>query len=341
MIRQESDLSIPGKCFIAGEYLALSGGPTLVAAVEPRFVLRAKQIEYSIPGFSEGENGKNPFHPKSLAGRWWIEHKNFYQQFNLSFFDPHLGKGGLGGSTAEFALLHGLMDVKLSLCEESQSQFDLRKMWSDYRAISSSDGIKPSGADLIGQVNGHLTMFDRNKGRINQFSWLFQNLGFMLFRTNKKLVTHEYLEELGDFSSLGFEEAMAKIIESLVKVDARTFVDGINEYAAELLDLGFVAEHTQNILEKIKSPEVLAKKGCGAMGADVICLIDRPGEDSRKTIVEAMNALGCTLVATEHSLTGGLRAEVLENSHIESTLQSLKIETLMDFKADSFRGVRI
>jgi mevalonate kinase len=297
-------LSLPGKTFLAGEYLALSGGPALLAAVEPRFELVVEK---------NNSKGENPFHADSPAGQLWLRHQSYLQDFSLAFIDPHQRQGGFGGSTAEFALLHMFVQLKDSLWVGAQANFDLHGMLNDYRATCAG---RASGADLIGQVRGGITLFVRERGQIQNYPWLFSDIGFFLAKTGRKLKTHEHLLNLSAFPTEGFANAMKAVEKSFLDFNSDIFIDGINAYAGELKKCGFVAEHTGQLLSGLSHPDILAKKGCGAMGADVIAVFYRHS-DRQMEVLENLDKLGLQVVATESSLSTGIawklgKAQTLE-----------------------------
>jgi mevalonate kinase len=77
---------IPGKTFLVGEYLALHGGPTLVALSKPCFELKAQA----------GAGSIGTIHPESPAGQFISKHSDFFKKFDLEFVDPYQGLGGFG-----------------------------------------------------------------------------------------------------------------------------------------------------------------------------------------------------------------------------------------------------
>ena len=96
------EVMIPGKTFLVGEYLALEGGPSVVANTHPSFRFRWT-LEQADGGAARIEHG---FHPESPAGKF-LNRLNASrllgtEKATIEFHDPHYGKGGLGASTAEF-----------------------------------------------------------------------------------------------------------------------------------------------------------------------------------------------------------------------------------------------
>jgi mevalonate kinase len=311
------ELTISGKAFLAGEYLALQGGPALVAAVEPRFVLRASPLTQS-----QALN-ESPFHEKSQAGILFHKNSNFLKNYRLQFYDPHQGRGGWGGSTAEFALLHSFFKLQKSYFTEANEVIDLRQVWADYREISSSQGQKPSGADLIAQMQGGITLFDRSSGKIDQFAWPFKNLGFLLFRTTNKLPTHEYLKSLAVFSSAKLTLAMDRIMSGLQSVSSSDFVAGITAYSEALDELGFISAQTKSLLQAIQHPNILAKKGCGAMGADVICVFYEKSVQAKFEIIDELTDSDLSFVASDEALAEGLQSNIHPMVHFEKSTEIL------------------
>jgi mevalonate kinase len=315
---QGLELTIPGKAFLGGEYLALLGGPALVAAVDPRFVLRVSPIA------TPQKDSENPFHSKSPAGLLLQKNQSLIKDYRLQFYDPHQGRGGWGGSTAEFALLHSFFKIQKSLFADTPELIDLRQVWTDYREISSFEGQKaeqkPSGADLIAQMQGGLTLFDRANGKIDQFLWPFKNLGFLLFRTKNKIPTHHHLQSLGNFSGLALGRAMDHILSGLQLQCATDFIDGINAYSQELEQLGFLAEQSQTVLKNIQHPSILAKKGCGAMGADVICVFYEKSGPAKFEIIDELTDMDLHFVASDEALTDGLQFNLQPLQKLELNL---------------------
>lgn len=307
--KENISFSIPGKAFLAGEYLALKGGPALTAAVGPRFRLDVKS--------ATSENLKNPFHANSPAGKFWNQNQTFFKNYEVHFVDSHNGMGGWGGSTAEFALLYSFYDWAQNLREdfnEEENDFDLKKMLNDYQNFSDGGGVfRPSGADLIGQMSGELTYFDRELGKVESFAWPFSDsenaIGFILARSGVKLSTHEHLKELKEFSSENLARQMDKVYSGLSKRNSEYFLEGVRGYAVELERLNFVAPQTLKILRQLESPIILAKKGCGALGADVVCVFFN--EKNRSQVMELLDRAGLEPVASNLVLETGIKGDLL------------------------------
>ena len=72
--------SAPGKTFLFGEYLALNGGPAIVASTGPRFELKV----------SKGEGLCHDIHPKSLAGLWMRANAFDFSNVDIEFIDEEV-----------------------------------------------------------------------------------------------------------------------------------------------------------------------------------------------------------------------------------------------------------
>lgn len=257
--------SVPGKSFLAGEYLALKGGPSLVFASQPRFELVAQ------PGHGQVEG----LHPDSPAGKLIRDNQSFFSRFDLNFKDPHEGRGGWGASTAQFLSVFAFNEWRESCELETLKSLSLSRLLESYWKYAwNGEGYRPSGADLVAQYKGSLTLFERVTGHVGVSGWTFADIDFALIPTGKKLATHEHLKSLEDFDSRGLEAAMGLLRQALSSGNSAQFVTGIRANATALQELGFVAPHTQELCaEFAKKPGVLAVKGCGALGADVLLVV--------------------------------------------------------------------
>ncbi len=250
-------LSVPGKSFLAGEYLALKGGPSLVLSSSPRFELIAK------PGSGQIEG----IHPLSPAGKFIFEHPDFFSGYDLSFLDPYHGNGGWGASTAQFLTVFALNDTP-----QSNALSITRLLESYWKYAWDGQGFRPSGADLVAQYKGSLCLFEKHTGHVHD--WVFADIDFAFIPTGKKLVTHEHLKTLGEFNEEPLEIAMRAIQSALQNGNSQEFVAGVQANAKALADLDFVAPHTRVLCQQLlENPGVLAAKGCGALGADVVFVV--------------------------------------------------------------------
>ena len=268
-------ITIPGKTFLVGEYLALVGGPSLVATTAPRF---EAAFTRSAPG--EGSLSK-PFHAESPAGRLWstLEREIELSPWHVTFVDPHRGLGGLGASTAQFA---SVVAFAQSLGAFRSPPADWDSWLRLYRDCAwSGDGLAPSGADLVAQVSGGVVAYDGRTSTARVFAWPFPDLAFTLLRTGRKLATHEHLRKARAeaLPETEMREISSRAIEAFSACESAAFADSLFAYGDLLAKFGLRAESTGEILRDLRATlgsAVAAAKGCGAMGADVIVVAHAP-----------------------------------------------------------------
>lgn len=279
-------IKIPGKTFLFGEYIATKGGASLIFTSQPLFELKVELASCA----------SSPFHPESPAGKFYQKYQTALEPFHFDFINPYQ-LGGLGASTAEF----------LSLYLFTQSLVGLEKLTDKalielYQSFNIKTGIKPSGADLIGQMHQGIHYFYPNKNIQKKHPWPFDDLSLILFHTNKKLATHEHLQTLKIKNNLSKLQNIAdNAYQAFTEADSQAFIDEINHYSGELKALNLVANHSQAILSEYKkNPLILASKGCGALGADVIMLLCKPS--SKAPLVSFIKKQNYPLIADETSL---------------------------------------
>lgn len=289
--------SVPGKTFLAGEYLALAGGPTLVFLSQPCFETEV----------SKGTGRLQGIHPESPAGLFVAKHREYFKNFDIQFRDAYACKGGFGASTAQFLSVYAMWLLKETHQQDIEKHLDFKPLLEEYYKVAwTGQGQRPSGADLVGQLKGFLTFFEKRQGLISVKGWPFADLEFHLVHTGNKLATHEHLRTLPAFSTHGLESAFALIREAFEKQESDLFVEGIKSYAFELQQLGFTCDPTLQLLEEIRRiPGVRAAKGCGALGADVILAVIGRGESQEfKNYCESK---GLSLLSSSDKISEGLK----------------------------------
>jgi mevalonate kinase len=251
-------LSCPGKIFLAGEYLALKGGGSLALCVEPRFELlvrelTSREVQTEIAGIPKG----------SPADRYIDKNREFFKKLELSFVDPYMGRGGFGASSAQFLLVYFL---------RNEFHLALSPLMEAYHNNSwDGQGWAPSGADVLAQSCGGLVFGSRTRGVLEQLPWPFPDLDFVAFSTGTKIPTHEHLKTLSDFSEESLSMTLSRIEGALREPNRVEFLNGIREWAEEFVKRGWVHGQTLESLKILQEDQrVLAVKGCGALGADVI-----------------------------------------------------------------------
>ncbi|HBI21644.1 MAG TPA: hypothetical protein DDY37_03515 [Legionella sp.] len=245
--------SIPAKTFFLGEYAAIVGAPAIVLTTTPCFEVTVTD-----------EPGLQGIHPDSPAGRFWAQHGSVDR--GLLWHDPYDGRGGLGASSAQWlgAYFACRQDGFVQDEEMLQAYFD-----SAWLGI----GVRPSGYDVLAQSRQGCVYIDTRQAQ--SYAWPFDDLAFILVHTGKKLATHEHLQTLALSDQI---EPLAKIVESAKLAfesgDSMQVIEAVNGYHQQLLQMDLVAQHSVEQMDALKThADVLAIKGCGAMGADVLLLL--------------------------------------------------------------------
>ena len=261
MIDADWVFEVPSKTFIVGEYLALNGTASLVMATEPSFVIRT------------GDKELGHYHGESPAGRFQSSSGLSDKGFSLN--DPHEGRGGFGRSTAEYLSVY-LQNFCSSGDPEQIKNFvraELQDFVQTYQE-SSGGSYRPSGADLVAQVFGGLCWYDGMNFAVDTLNWPFPGYDIFVFHTGKKLQTHSHLESLDSLNLNALIPILIATRTSLDRENLRVFADAINNYYDALNDLGLSDSDIYQRVEKLRShPDVLAAKGCGAMGVDTVIVL--------------------------------------------------------------------
>jgi mevalonate kinase len=292
------EISAPSKTFLLGEYAVLRGKGAILLATEPRFRLRVTPHHQDAPAI-EG------IHAASPAGKMLASDSAFYSQYRLQFIDPFKGLGGFGASSAQFLMLYAL---KQFIHAEEINDLDLLTV---YRKFAwQGEGEPPSGADLICQRYGHLSYFSKQDNQLTQLAWPFPKLSYVLIHTGTKLATHEHLKGALHFNENALEKIVQLGLESLENKKAEDFVASINQYAHALQDQQLLAENTQNMLQQLCSHQaILAGKGCGALGADVIIIFYN--NDKHDVILTLLKQLQCNVITHGNHTSHGLEIRKL------------------------------
>lgn len=253
-------LRFPGKTFLVGEYAVLEGGEAVLLGHGPQF-----HAEIS------AGTASSPFHPESPAGRWLQEHPF---EGTIRFQDPHRGQGGFGGSGAEF-LSAWAAERALPTSEEERHAF----AWAAWEASRAFPG---SGADILTQAYGmnaeeHFLLRIDIPARQLEPLPLRGGGTISLFHTGKKLDTHGALRSRPPLPLARLQEICLRAAEATRAGNFEWLAGEINAYGKALSSLGLLAPHSAETLEKLKGMKgVLAAKGCGAMGADVLLVAHEP-----------------------------------------------------------------
>jgi mevalonate kinase len=287
-------LSLPGKAFLLGEYAAIDGRLCIVAAVSPRFELRA-QAGAKLEGF----------HPLSPVARLLAS----APLEGYVFHDPLEGRGGFGASTAQFALCARAMDPRAST----------EAIWRKYRELEKDQALPPSGADLVAQLEGGITAFSfrkefRARALKKSETWGDVLLFSATDQPGRKLPTHTHLQEL---AGRGFpreydgfldylEPYVVEGAQALERGDSVRLGECMKLFATMLSKKGLESEAARaDRLALASLPGVHGVKGTGALLHDgVVAVVERAHQ---LAVIAAAEARGLRLVRQGLDFEPGLR----------------------------------
>lgn len=290
---------VPGKTFLAGEYLVLHGGPACVMLTEPCFELAIGRGTGSLEGI----------HPQSPAGKFFALYKKDFEGFQMSFRDPYQGKGGFGASTAQFLGLYSFRLLREGFQQDMEKLIDYKELLETYYSCAwDGQGVRPSGADLVGQLKGALTLFDKQSGNISVKKWPFTDIEAFLVHTGNKIATHEHLKNISDFDPSELKSSFNIIRQGLDEGVSTQLIDGVNLYAQSLEKLSLTCPETLKLLRDLRGLRgVVAAKGCGALGADVVLVLCNT--KSTETFLDYCKLNSLSLIASSKNISQGLRME--------------------------------
>lgn len=303
---------MPGKTFLVGEYLALKGGPSVLACTEPRFVLNMYPKKDRTPS-------PEVFHSESPAGKFIKDHAKFFAHWNMEFHDGYNGIGGFGASTAQFALVY-MAELIMRAGEINSENMQWSELLRDYHLYAyTGEGEPPSGADLIAQLTGGIVLYDGQKMDVQSYEWPFKDYGFLLFHTGNKVATHQHLKSKLLIPIEELRVILQQANKALIAGNIEPFASAVQAYSECLDKHGLLAPDSAAKLKFLReNSAVVAAKGCGAMGADVLLAIYKKqegfmkAEDWRTWLNDAANSLGLNLVASEETMSAGLRVSEIE-----------------------------
>ena len=298
-------MRIPSKTYLLGEYIVLDAEPCLILNTPPYFKVNI-DCNYSLPFSSslrlprfarnDDKNGGravtidfthkkqvHSFHPQSSAGLWLQKNAHFFENTQIDFFDPHEGKGGFGASGAEFLAVYTAQHA-------IQKNIDwLEKMLASYwGVVGATNGILPSGADLVAQACGSenadpqsdallsstIVYWHRAKKRLDNVTWSFPDLRYCLIRSGYKCPTHQNIKKIPSHIVSEMSQVVEEGYRALQSKNAAHFVDSVKNYADWMKKEGCLFEKTEELIQFLyRSNLIEVAKGCGALGADVILVL--------------------------------------------------------------------
>lgn len=271
------EASVPSKLMLIGEYAVLAGAPALMTSLGPRF-----QMQLSKRKSPWSTSAVHPFHSESSVSRWisdFSKENHEHDGDELKFFDPHMGRGGFGGSTAEFLL-------SMALLAEAPEPISA---WRTYREYNP----RASGADFVAQFYGGSVCFSysgdssqvKSYGADSKVRNVLDRV--MVFsathQEGRKLNTTLHLESK-DISKVLKQESLVEIIENAVVAfesgDALEFGAHATQYAEALSRLDLEVEASRADRKAFTTlPGVYGAKGVGAGLSDVMIVVTEGSEE--------------------------------------------------------------
>jgi mevalonate kinase len=276
--------TIPAKTFLLGEYAALAGAPAIILTTKPCFEISLSEKE-----------GLHGIHPESPAGRWWL--KQGYVDAGLQWHDPYQGRGGMGASSAQF------LGAYLATIHLQNKLFNAQAMLGAYLQCAwSGEGTPPSGYDVLAQSLQGCVYIHKETASCETYPWPFKDIAFLLLHTGQKLATHQHLQTITLPKHI---HQLASIVENakqaFMQADSELMVEAVNAYHQQLKQMNLVAEHSLHHIAMFKEQQdILAVKGCGALGADVVLLL--VPTDKETTISRHLTDSGWNILATSADL---------------------------------------
>ena len=285
------EISCPSKTFLIGEYAVLDGGPAILLNTSPRFTC---QIKKTAQPCSIDISNKSP------AGQWIKKNPQDFHCVQIEW--THSAKeieNGLGFSSAQFNIVYAYSFI---LREGHIDHLKPQEIWRSYRSLDF-DGFKPSGADIITQWIGGLSVFEQNPLHVETLTSYFPDLECLILKTGESFATYKYLKnfKMTDMSDL--KKIAQSAVTAIKQKKQDQFVSNINHYREILIKKHYVTQKSQTILKEIeKIKAIKAFKTCGAMGAETLIVFYDKKQDS-----EVRTALSfLDVVADSSDLTYGL-----------------------------------
>lgn len=289
---------VPAKTFFLGEYAAIAGGPAILLTTMPYFEISLlNNLEHT------------GIHPDSPAGKWWVRHR--IPGKALSWFDPYDGIGGLGASSAQFIGAFMASGYCYQLAPSLALLLD-----AYYQTSWDGDGLKPSGYDIISQTQRQCVYIHRQANIVETFDWAFQDITFLLVHSGQKLMTHYHLKhQMLPPIIPNLCEIAEQAKQAFMTTDQTLLIRSVNDYQEQLVHAHLMAAHTLAYLEAFrKNLPILAAKGCGAMGADVLLLII--DNKNLKNVMHELIQEGWHVLATQQTLYQG--SGLFENNLVKT-----------------------
>ena len=147
-----------------------------------------------------------------------------------------------------------------------------------------------------------------DKAQYTSHTWAFPSMGFVLVHTGGKVLTHAHLGQV-DFESKSFTALYEQGRRAFLAGEQSAFIEAFRAYQENLVASGLQVSSTTKLLASFSSvPGFIAGKGCGALGAEVVCVLY---EKKYSQVFLDYLSSRFMVVATEQNLSRGLCYELL------------------------------
>ena len=86
-----------------------------------------------------------------------------FATIDIEFFDPHAGAGGWGASAAQFLMCYAVLAHIRENAADGAARIDIERMLATFVDVAwDGRGFPPSGADIVAQLEGGLTITPEN-----------------------------------------------------------------------------------------------------------------------------------------------------------------------------------
>lgn len=243
--------TFPSKTFILGEYSILESGLALLLGHRPYFHSTVEADKKKSHPFPQGSSAEK-----------------IAPDAHISFQDPHMGNGGFGASGAEFLTCWS--------ANKKSPQTEQERIEYAFSAWKESRDFPGSGADILtqaygmNQINNFLLEIDITDKKLQSIE---SKIGatISLFQTGRKISTHEHLAEKYSIPK-ELNSITKEGIGALREGNKKGFSNCIQSYGNALAKLGLLTASSSQALASAPR-NILASKGCGAMGSDVLLIL--------------------------------------------------------------------
>lgn len=272
------EISCPSKTFLIGEYAVLDGGPAVILNTNPRFICQIKKTN---------KPSKIDVPTASPAGQWIKKKPQDFHCVQMEWLhESKLIESGFGFSSAQFNIVYAYSFI---LREGHIDHLKPQEIWRSYRSLEF-EGFRPSGADIITQWVGGLSVFEQDPLHVETLTSYFPDLECLILKTGESFATYDYLKsfqmtDLSDLKTIAYSAVTA-----IKQKRLEQFIANINDYRETLVKKGYVTKKSLEILKKIEKIEsIKAFKTCGAMGAETLIVFYNKEKDAE--VREALSFL--------------------------------------------------